>query len=415
MSKGATVMRSRTTIFVLGLATTIAIFTSVEYVAQFGAVLDRVRQGADQVNADNPTYYLKNARAVEPNICLYSNGDPSGLIGPLVFQSSYVATPNCREMKACTDVAAPVDDPKPSDCGSEIPNSKFWSRDEKRLSMRSDGNASLEFRSEEFVKVRTCTANPTPVDACTTGKVGLFRAEVEYEYPNGYNGRNGDRYQNLAGRQTETKTRITWDRDEENVKTGGVKTTRMNFAGYPSDMVPAHDVSATVSHKYGDQVATIRFREDDPDLKHYTRLRNSNDGSQEWEISSEINRRPSPAVTRVGFLPATFSVSVEDNALPDLLAMPGADSMKTKYLVTVFTEKSHKDETLIFQTEAENTAKTVLFTVKMDSDTLRAMKGKNKKLRVHVRAQRMNSPWVDGAVSGERVYETEKSVKFPNK
>src|SRR5262245_43127603 len=188
MSKGATVMRSRTTIFVLGLATTIAIFTSVEYVAQFGAVLDRVRQGADQVNADNPTYYLKAARAVEPNICLYSNGDPSGVIGPLVFRSSYVATPNCREMKACTDVAAPVDDPKPVDCGAEIPNSKFWSRDDKRLNMRSNGNALLEFTSEEFVKVRTCTATPTPVAACTTGKVGLFRAEVDYEYPNGYQG-----------------------------------------------------------------------------------------------------------------------------------------------------------------------------------------------------------------------------------
>ncbi|HET9216851.1 MAG TPA: hypothetical protein VFR18_07725 [Terriglobia bacterium] len=407
-------MRSRTWIFVLGLATT-TIGTSVIAFAQFDAVLDRVRQGADQVNASNPTYYLKAARAVEPNICLYSNGDPSGLIGPLVFQSSYVATPNCREMKACTDVATPVDEPKPSDCGAEIPNSRFWSRDDKRLNMRSDGNAFLEFTSEEFMKVRTCTSTPAPIDACTTGKVGLFRAEVEYEYPSSYNGRHGDRYQNLAGRPTETKTYTSWVRGEENVKTGGVKTTRMNFVGQSSGMVPAHDVSATVSHKYGDQVATIRFREDDADLKHYTRLRNSSDGSQEWEITAEINRRPSPAVTRVGFLPATFSVSVEDNALPDLLALPGAQAMRTKYLITVFTEKSHKDETLIFQTEAENTAKTVLFTLKMDEDTLRAMKGKDKKLRVHVRAQRMNSPWVDGAVSAERVYETEKSVKFPKK
>jgi hypothetical protein len=54
--------------------------------AQLDAVLDKVRQSADQVNANNPTYYLKSAKAVEPNICLYSNGDPSGLIGPLVFR-----------------------------------------------------------------------------------------------------------------------------------------------------------------------------------------------------------------------------------------------------------------------------------------------------------------------------------------
>src|SRR4030095_9621794 len=80
--------------------------------AQFDAVLDKVRQGADQVNANNPTYYLKSAKAVEPNICLYSNGDPTGLIGPLVFRSSYVASPNCREFKACTDVAPPVDETK---------------------------------------------------------------------------------------------------------------------------------------------------------------------------------------------------------------------------------------------------------------------------------------------------------------
>jgi hypothetical protein len=407
-------MRSRAFVHVVCLATAIA-GTTASVFAQFDAVLDRVRQGADQVNANNPTYYLKSAKAVEPNICLYSNGDPSGLIGPLVFRSSYVAAPNCREMKACTEVAPPVDDPKPVDCGAEIPNSKFWSTDSKRLSMRSDGNASLEFTSEEFVKRRTCTATPTPVNACTTGKVGLFQAEVDYEYPSGYEGRNGDRYQNLAGRMTETKTRTTWVRGEENVKTGAVKTTRLNVIGQGSETVPAHDVAATVSHKYGDQLASIRFREDDPDLKHYTRLRNSADGSQEWEITSEIIKRPSPAVTRVGFLPATFSVSVEDNALPDLLKMPGADSMKTKYLITVFTEKGHKDETLIFQTEAENTEKTVLFTFKMDAETLRLMKGQNKKLRVHVRAQRMDSPWVDGAVSGERVYETEKSVKFPKK
>jgi hypothetical protein len=407
-------MCSRTFAFAVCLATVI-IGTSVDAFAQFEAVLDRVRQGADQVNANNPTYYLKAAKAVEPNICLYSNGDPSGVVGPLIFRSSYVATPNCREFKACTDVAAPIDDPKPSDCGAEIPNSKFWSRDEKRLSMRSDGNASLEFTSEEYVKVRTCTATPTPVDTCTTGKVGLFRAEVEYEYPNGYEGRNGDHYQNLAGKMTETKTRVTWVRDEEAVKTGNKKTTTLSFAGQPSEVVPGHGVSAVVSHRYGEQQAAVRFREDDEYLTHYSRLLNTTDGAQHWEITSVINPRPSPSVTRVGFIPATFSISVEDKSLPDLLALPGNDGMRTKYLITVFTEKSHKDETLIYQTEAENGAKTVLFTYKMDAETLQAMKGQSKKVRVHVRAQRMGSPWVDGEVSPDRVYETEKSVKFPKK
>jgi hypothetical protein len=89
--------------------------------------------------------------------------------------------------------------------------------------------------------------------------------------------------------------------------------------------------------------------------------------------------------------------------------------MRTKYLITVFTEKSHKDETLIYQTEAENTANTVLFTYKMDADTLQSMKGQSKKVRVHVRAQRTGSPWVDGEVSPDQMYETEKSVKFPKK
>jgi len=408
-------MRSKVFVYALCLVTA-SLGTAAVAFGQFGAVLDRVRQGADQVNADNPTYHLKSARAVEPNICLYSNGDPSGVVGPLIFRNSYVASPNCRELKACTDVAPPVDDPKPADCGAEIPNSKFWSRDEKRLSMRSDTDAFLEFTSEEFVKVRNCTATPTPVAACTTGKVGLFRAEVEYEYPSGYESRNNwDRFQNLAGRPTETRMRTTWIREEENVKTGNKETTRMSFFGQSSATVPPHGVSASVSHRYGDQMATIRFSEVDADLKHYSRLRNSANRSQEWEIASEITKRPSPPVTRVGFLPATFAVSIEDNALPDLLALPAGESMQTKYLITVFTEKSHKDGTLIFQSEAENTAKTVLFTYKMDPETLRSMKGKNKKLRVHVRAQRIGSPWVDGAVSASRVYETEKSVKFPNK
>ena len=408
-------MYSRITAYAVCFAITV-IGTSSAAFAQFDSVLDRVRQGADQVNANNPTYYLKSAKAVEPNICLYSNGDPTGVVGPLIFRNSFVATPNCRDFKACTDVPSPIDEPRPSDCGAEIPNSRFWSTEEKPLRMRSDGNASLELTSEELVKVRTCRETPTPAATCTTGRVGLFRAEVEYEYPNGYESRyNWDRFQNLAGRITETKLQNIWIRGEEAVKTGNQRSTILNFAGQSSGLVPAHGLSATVSHKYGDQQATIRFREDNADLTHYTRLRNSADGSQEWEITAEINRRTSPPVTRVGFIPATHTVSIEDKSLPDLLALPANNTMQTKYLITVFTEKSHRDETLIFQTEAENIAKTVLFSFRLDQETLRAMKGKNKKLRVHVRAQRIGSPWVDGAVSGEQVYETEKSVKFPNK
>jgi len=214
---------------------------------------------------------------------------------------------------------------------------------------------------------------------------------------------------------TETKTRITWVRGEEDVKTGNKKVTHVAFAGQSAGVVPAHGVSAVVSHRYGEQQASVRFREDDEDLTHYSRMLNSADGAQQWEITSEINRRPSPSVTRVGFIPATFSISIEDKPLPDLLALPGADGMRTKYLIIVFTEKSHKDETLIYQTEAENTANTVLFTYKMDADTLQSMKGQSKKVRVHVRAQRTGSPWVDGEVSPDQMYETEKSVKFPKK
>jgi hypothetical protein len=378
--------------------------------AQFDAVLDKVRQSTDQ------TYYLKSAKAVEPNICLYSNGDPTGVVGPLVFRSSYVAVPNCREFKSCTDVANPVDEPRPAECGTEIPNSRFWSTAQKPLNMRSDGNASVELVSEEYMKIRTCTDTVMPVATCTTGKVGLFRAEVEYEYPTGYESRyNWDRFQNLAGKRTETKTQLTWVIGEESVKTGNQKTTMLSFAGQSSTLFPPHAVSATVSHKYGDQQAMIRFREENPDIVHYTHLRNSGDRSQHWEISSEVKRRTSPPVTRVGFIPATYTVSIEDKMLPDLLALPGGTSMQTKYLITVFTEKGHKDETLIFQTETENTSKTVLFSFKIDQETLRSMKGQSKKVRVHVRAQRLGSPWLDSAVSAENVYETEKSVKFPKK
>ena len=63
----------------------------------------------------------------------------------------------------------------------EIPNSASWSRDEKRLIMRSDGTAQLEFKSDGLVQYRSCTPIETPVLTCTSGNIGLFRAEVEYE------------------------------------------------------------------------------------------------------------------------------------------------------------------------------------------------------------------------------------------
>jgi hypothetical protein len=389
---------------------------SVGAYAQIDEVLGKVRQGAEQIGGNNPTFYLKSATAVEPNICLYPNGDPTGIIGPVVFRNSFVAAPSCKEMKACREVVIPADDPMPNSCGAEIPNSEYWNGEEKTLNIRSDGTATLEFRSEELVRVRACTAVPEPVLTCTTGNVGLFRAEVEYEYPDGDKSRyNWDRFQNLAGRRTENKTRVTWPAGEESRTTGNRAATTITFVGATNSQVPAHGITANVSYRFGDNQAAIRFRETDKDLTHYAKLMKSSDGSQVWEITSEINRRPSPPVTRVSFLPASYSVSVEDRALPDLLAMPGAEGMRTKYLVTVFTEKKHRDETQIFQTEAENLAKSVLFTVKLDSDALQAMKGKSQKIRVHVRAQRAGSPWVDSAVSSVWVYETEKEVKFPKK
>jgi hypothetical protein len=393
-----------------------AVFGSAGAYAQIDDVLGKVRQGAEQVGANNPTFYLKSAKPVEPNICLYPNGDPTGLIGPVVFRSSFVAAPSCKEMKACRDAVIPADEPMPTSCGAEIPNSRHWRGEEKNLNIRSDGTATLEFGSEELLRVRSCVAVPEPVLTCTTGNVGLFRSEVEYEYPDGNRSRyNWDRFQNLAGRRTETKTRVTWPDAEESRSTGNRNTTTITFVGAGNPLIPAHGISASVFYKFGDKQATIRFRETDKDLTHYAKLMGGSDGSQTWEITSEINRRPSPPVTRVSFLPASYSVSIEDRALPDLLAMAGAEGMRTKYLVTVFTEKKHRDETQIFQTEAENLAKSVLFTVKLDSDTLKAMKGKSHKIRVHVRAQRAGSPWVDGAVSSVWVYESEKEVKFPKK
>jgi hypothetical protein len=392
-----------------------AIFSSTNAFAQFDAVLGKVRQEAEQVSGNNPTYYLKSAKAVEPNICLYPSGDPTGIIGPVVFRNSFVAAPNCKEMKACTEALIPADDPMPTTCGAEIPNSRSWKGEEKNLNIRSDGTATLEFHSEEFLRVRACTPVAEPVLTCTTGNVSLFRAVVEYETPDGNKSQNWDRFQNLAGRRTETKTRVTWPALEESKPAGGRTSAMISFVGDSNPMIPAHGISAVVSYKFGDSQPIIRFRETDKDLTHYAKLATNADGSQVWQITSEINRRPSPPVTRVSFLPASYAVSVEDQSLPDLLNMSGADAMHTKYLVTVFTEKNHQDETQIFQTEAENSSKSVLFTVKLDQETLKAMNGKSKKIRIHVRAQRAGSPWVDGAVSSSLVYETEKEVKFPKK
>jgi hypothetical protein len=410
MPSAKTIVRVSASVLAAG-----AIFGSTNAFAQFDAVLGKVRQEAEQVSGNNPTYYLKSAKAVEPNICLYPSGDPTGILGPVVFRNSFVATPNCKEMKACTEALIPADDPMPTTCGAEIPNSRSWKGEEKNLNIRSDGTATLEFHSEEFLRVRACTPVAEPVLTCTTGNVSLFRAEVEYEAPDGSKSQNWDRFQNLAGRRTETKTRVTWPAAEESKATGGRTTTMISFVGVPNPMIPSHGISALVSYKSGDSQPSIRFRETDRDLTHYAKLATSSDGSQVWQISAEINRRPSPPVTRVSFLPASYAVSVEDQSLPDLLNMSGAESMHTKYLVTVFTEKNHQDETQIFQTEAENSGKSVLFTVKLDPETLKAMNGKSKKIRIHVRAQRAGSPWVDGAVSSSLVYETEKEVKFPKK
>jgi hypothetical protein len=393
-----------------------AIFGSTNAFAQFGEVLGKVRQGAEQVSGNNPTYYLKSAKAVEPNVCLYPSGDPTGILGPVVFRNSFVAAPNCKEMKACSEAVTPTDDPRPATCGAEIPNSRSWKGEEKNLSVRSDGATILEFHSEEFLRVRACTPVAQPVLTCTDGNIGLFRAEVDYEYPDGNKSQyNWDKFQNLAGRRTETKTRVTWPAAEETRATGGRTSTMISFVGIPNPMIPPHGISALVSYKSGDSQPSIRFRETDGDLTHYAKLATNPDGSQVWQITAEINRRPSPPVTHVSFLPASYAVSVEDQSLPDLLSMSGAEAMHTKYLVTVFTEKNHRDETQIFQTEAENSSKSVLFTVKLDQETLKAMNGKSKKIRIHVRAQRAGSPWVDGAVSSSLVYETEKEVKFPKK
>ena len=392
------------------------LFVSANAYAQLDGVLDKIRNGADQIGANNPTYYLKSAKAVEPNVCLYPNGDPTGIIGPLVFRNSFIAAPNCKEMKACTDVTPPPIEPKPSDCEVVIPNSTSWSRDEKRLVMRSDGTAQLEFKSDELVKYRSCAPIETPVLTCTSGNVGLFRAEVEYEDPSGNaSRRNWDRYQNLAGRRTDTLTRPDWMKTDEARKVGNQKTILVKFAGFAEGPVPAHAITAMVSHQFGNQQATIRFVEENPEIKHYATLKSSTDVLQEWEVRTEITRRSTPPVSRVSFLPASFTVSIEDKSLPDLLQLPGGDAMQTRYLITVFTANGRKDETQIFQTEAENSKRTALVGFTMDHDSLLSMKGKSKKLRIHVRAQRTGNPWVDGAVSPEYVYETEKEVKFPKK
>jgi hypothetical protein len=282
--------------------------------------------------------------------------------------------------------------------------------------MRSDASATLEFESEEYVKIRTCNAIEKPVLMCTTGNVGLFRAEVEYEYPSGDKSRyNWDRFQNLAGRAMETKTALTWDRGEESVKTGNRQRTPVIFTGVPNALVPAHEISARVTHQFGDGQAAVVFDDSGPDRRHYASLKAGSGPVQQWEIATEVNRRPSPPVSRVSFIPATYTISIEDRMLPDLVALPGAASMENRYLITVFTEHKHRDEMLIFQAEAANPRADALFSVKMDQESLLSMKGKSKKIRVHVRALRRGNPWVDSAVSSTVTYETPKDVKFPKK
>src|SRR3954471_23001560 len=142
MPSAKTIVRITASVFAVG-----AIFGSTSAFAQFEDVLGKVRQGAEQVSGNNPTYYLKSAKAVEPNICLYPSGDPTGILGPVVFRNSFVASPNCKEMKDCTEAVIPKDDPMPTTCGAEIPNSRSWKGEDKNLTIRSDGTATLEFHS----------------------------------------------------------------------------------------------------------------------------------------------------------------------------------------------------------------------------------------------------------------------------
>ena len=102
MPSAKTIVRVTASVLAAG-----AIFGSTNAFAQLDEVLGKVRQGAEQVSGNNPTYYLKSAKAVEPNICLYPSGDPTGIIGPIVFRNSFVAAPNCKEMKACTEALIP--------------------------------------------------------------------------------------------------------------------------------------------------------------------------------------------------------------------------------------------------------------------------------------------------------------------
>src|SRR5882672_3992920 len=152
MLTAKTILRISASVLITG-----TIFGSTNAFAQFDEVLGKVRQGAEQVSGNNPTFYLKSAKAVETNICLYPSGDPTGLIGPIVFRNSFVAAPNCKEMKACTEAVLPPDDPMPTTCGTEIPNSRSWRGEEKTINLRSDGTGTLEFRSEELLRDRKST------------------------------------------------------------------------------------------------------------------------------------------------------------------------------------------------------------------------------------------------------------------
>src|SRR5215471_18250507 len=128
MLTAKTTLRVSASILVAG-----AIFGSTNAFAQLDDILGKVRQSAEQVGGNNPTFYLKSAKAVEPNICLYPSGDPTGVIGPIVFRNSFVATPNCKEMKPCSEAVIPADEPMPLTCGTEIPDSRYWKGEEKSL------------------------------------------------------------------------------------------------------------------------------------------------------------------------------------------------------------------------------------------------------------------------------------------
>ena len=179
MLTAKTILRVSASILVTG-----ALFGATNAFAQLDEILGKVRQSAEQVGGSNPTFYLKSAKAVEPNICLYPSGDPTGLIGPIVFRNSFVATPNCKEMKPCSEAVILPDEPMPTTCGAEIPDSRKWRGEEKSLEFRSDGTATLVVEdngdgSERADRLAWCFCEPepggwVPVDAEDSRDDGAF-------------------------------------------------------------------------------------------------------------------------------------------------------------------------------------------------------------------------------------------------